>query len=135
GDELQIAQALKALLENAIKFSKTHSPNLIEVSASRQGEMLKICISDQGIGIDNKDLEIIFEDFRQGGAEKTRLYGGSGLGLTISKKVVETHGGKIWVESKRGNGTQFFLTLPLNPALIVLGELDAVRKNPMISLP
>jgi signal transduction histidine kinase len=124
GDEGQIRQLLQNLLENAVKFSDSTLGREIILRAQKQGEMLRVCISDQGIGIAEKDQEIIFEDFRQveGGVE--RSYGGTGLGLAVAKKIVELHGGRIWVESKKGEGAHFFFTLPLKPGLVQAREIQ-----------
>jgi len=127
GDEAQITQVMRCLLENAVKFSRPEVPNFIEVKASRQGDMLKFGISDKGIGIDEKNQDVIFEDFRQGDGEATRAYGGAGLGLAIAKKIVERHGGRIWVESKKGEGSQFYFTLPLKPGLITATVVEDGR--------
>jgi signal transduction histidine kinase len=72
-------------------------------------------VLDRGIGIEEKDQELIFEDFRQGDGALTRGYGGTGVGLAIAKKIVEGHGGRIWVESKKGEGSHFYCTLPVKP--------------------
>ncbi|MFO1463793.1 MAG: HAMP domain-containing sensor histidine kinase [bacterium] len=128
GDESQIRQVFSCLMENAVKFSRSDAPNLIGVKSSRHGDMLKICVYDRGIGINEKDQDLIFEDFRQADGELTRGYGGTGLGLAIAKKIIERHGGRIWVESKRGEGSQFFFTLPLKPASVDVREVDTHRE-------
>jgi len=127
GDAGQIRQVFQCLVENAVKFSHEAKPNEIGISASRHGDMLKVCVYDRGIGIEDKNQEIIFEDFRQIDGDLTRSYGGTGLGLTIAKKIVEMHGGRIWVESKKGEGAQFFFTLPLKPATVHATELETYR--------
>ncbi|MCC6272520.1 MAG: HAMP domain-containing histidine kinase [Deltaproteobacteria bacterium] len=128
GDEGQIRQVFASLVENAIKFSRLDAPNLIGVRSSRHGDMLKVCVYDHGIGIGSQDQDLIFEDFRQADGELTRSYGGTGLGLAIAKKIVERHGGRIWVESKKGEGSQFFFTLPLKPASVDAREVDTRRE-------
>ncbi len=125
GDEAQIQQVLQCLIGNAVKFSREGVSNTIAVRASRQGDMLKLGILDRGIGIEEKDQHVIFEEFRQGDGDITRAYGGTGLGLAIAKRIVEMHGGRIWVESKKGEGSQFFFTLPLKPGMVSAKELDA----------
>lgn len=128
GDEGQIRQVITSLMENALKFSEGGvQPKTIEVEANRHGDMLKVCVSDQGIGIAEEDQELIFEDFRQADGEATRVHGGTGLGLALAKKIVELHGGRIWVESKKGEGSQFYFTLPLKPGLVQAKELDTGR--------
>jgi signal transduction histidine kinase len=115
GDESQIRQLLHCLMENAVKFSREDRLNVVRILASRQGDMLKLGVLDRGIGIEEKDQELIFEDFRQGDGALTRGYGGTGVGLAIAKKIVEGHGGRIWVESKKGEGSHFYCTLPVKP--------------------
>ncbi len=127
GDEGQIRQVFRSLFENAVKFSQGKPSGVIGIQASRHGDMLKICVSDHGIGIDEKDQEIIFDEFRQADGEHTRSYGGTGLGLALAKKIVEMHGGRIWVESKKGEGAQFYFTLPLKPGLVQVTELENPR--------
>jgi len=128
GDEVQIRQVFSCLMENAVKFSRMDAPNLIGIKTSRHGDMLKVCVYDNGIGIPDRDQDVIFEDFRQGDGDLTRSYGGTGLGLAIAKKIVERHGGRIWVESKRGEGSQFYFTLPLKPASVDAREVDTNRE-------
>jgi len=128
GDEGQIREVFSCLIENAVKFSRPDAPNLIGVLTARHGDMLKVCVYDHGIGIGDRDQDLIFEDFRQADGDLTRSYGGTGLGLAIAKKIVERHGGRIWVESKKGEGSQFFFTLPLKPAMVDAREVDTHRE-------
>ncbi len=74
---------------------------------------VEIAVSDTGIGIAPKDQEAIFEEFRQVGSDEARKVEGTGLGLTLTKKFVEMHGGRIWVESEVGKGSTFRFTLPM----------------------
>jgi signal transduction histidine kinase len=74
---------------------------------------LEVSVSDTGPGIATADQESIFEEFRQAQSSTTQKKGGTGLGLAIAKKIVELHGGKIWVESDVGKGSKFSFTLPL----------------------
>lgn len=113
GDEERLRQVMKHLLDNAAKFTKQGK---ISVDAEKCGEMLKVSISDTGIGIDKDKQKSIFECFRQADSGMTRQYEGLGLGLTISKKLVELHGGRMWLASKVGKGSSFNFTLPLKPA-------------------
>jgi two-component system phosphate regulon sensor histidine kinase PhoR len=76
------------------------------------GEMLLVSVSDAGIGIPENQIERIFERFYQVDGSATRKFGGAGLGLAIVKRIVEAHGGRIWVESQLGQGSAFFFTLP-----------------------
>ena len=112
-DPLRLQQILNNLLCNAIKFT---NKGTIEFGVVLKDEtMLEFYVKDSGIGINTKDKNKIFEMFGQADASSTREHGGSGLGLTISKKLVEIMGGKIWVESIKGHGSTFFFTLPYKP--------------------
>lgn len=101
------------LISNAIKFSP--EGGVVEVSLSAPSEAeLELRVRDQGIGIAAEHHALIFEKFRQVDGSATRAYGGSGLGLAISKGLVELHGGRIWVESSKGEGATFVVRLPRN---------------------
>lgn len=112
GDEERITQVLKHLLHNAAKF--THQGKIF-VEAEKSGEMLKIKVRDTGIGIARENQTAIFEGFRQVDGSTTRAHEGLGLGLAISKKLVELHGGRFGLVSKIGKGSEFYFTLPLKP--------------------
>lgn len=111
-DSHKIKQVLLNILSNAVKFSK-HEGGTITVTTWKEGDKANISVSDTGIGIKEKDLGRLFERFEQLDAGITREYGGTGLGLTISKKLVELHGGIIAVESDYGVGSTFTITLPI----------------------
>ncbi len=112
-NERGFKQLMFNLLSNAGKF--TSAGGKITVSAKKKDDHVKICVSDTGIGIAPEDLARIFEPFLQisgGIQDKTP---GTGLGLNLCKKIVEQHGGRIWVESKGVNkGSQFYVELPLS---------------------
>lgn len=128
GDEGQIRQVFRVLLENAAKFSQAKSSSQrIIVEADKHGDMLQVSVSDEGIGLDEADQELIFEDFRQADGSHERSFGGTGLGLALARKILELHGGRIWVESKKGEGAKFFFTLPRKPALVQAEEIDTSR--------
>jgi signal transduction histidine kinase len=110
GDEQRIAQVLLNLLGNAIKFTDEGEVR-VEVTASN--ETFLVSVSDTGPGLSEADQKRIFEEFRQVDGSSTREKGGSGLGLSIAKKIVEMHGGRIWVESIPGEGSIFRFTLPV----------------------
>ncbi len=110
GDERKIKQVLLNLLSNAVKF--TPEGGRIGVKAGLADGAVEIAVSDTGIGIAPKDQEAIFEEFRQVGSDEARKVEGTGLGLTLTKKFVEMHGGRIWVESEVGKGSTFRFTLP-----------------------
>ena len=110
GDELRIRQVLTNLLDNAIKFT---AAGTVTLRAEQQEGMLHFSVKDTGIGIAQERLQAIFDPFTQADASMTRRFGGTGLGTTISKQLVELMGGKIWAESTIGEGTTFHVVLPL----------------------
>jgi len=110
GDERKIKQILLNLLSNAVKF--TSEGGRIGIRAMPVDSSVEISVSDTGIGIAPEDQATIFEEFRQVGTADAQKHEGTGLGLTLAKKFVEMHGGRIWVESEVGKGTTFTFTLP-----------------------
>ncbi len=111
-DKLRVKQVLFNLLDNAVKFSKREG-GTITVTVRKENGFAKFLVSDTGIGIKGDDMGKLFMEFEQLDTGVARKYGGTGLGLAISKKLVELHGGKIWAESKYGEGSTFAFTLPL----------------------
>ncbi|MBI1730371.1 HAMP domain-containing histidine kinase [Candidatus Acetothermia bacterium] len=109
-DETKLKQVLINLLSNALKYTKTGE---VEVSTKKRRDEVLFAIKDTGIGIPEEMYEKIFEPFTQLDSSNTREWGGIGLGLSIVKKYVEMHGGKIWLESQVGKGTTFYFTIPL----------------------
>jgi len=109
GDERRIKQVIFNLLSNAVKF--TPPGGAIDVSAARVNGEVKISVADTGPGIAPEDHDRIFEEFQQtdAGLEQRQ---GTGLGLALSKRLVELHGGRIWLESELGKGSTFVFTLP-----------------------
>jgi two-component system, NtrC family, sensor kinase len=112
GDERKIKQVLLNLLSNAVKF--TPEGGRISLKAALTDGSVEIAVTDTGIGIAPEDQAAIFEEFRQVGSDETRKQEGTGLGLTLAKKFVELHGGRIWVESEPGRGSRFTFTLPVS---------------------
>jgi signal transduction histidine kinase len=110
GDGKRITQCLVNLVGNALKFSKRGN---VAVWVEQQGDNLLYRVSDTGIGIPENELENIFGEFQQVDTAITREFSGTGLGLNITKKFVEMHGGRIWVESELGKGSTFFFLIPL----------------------
>jgi signal transduction histidine kinase len=111
GDERKIKQVLLNLLSNAVKF--TPEGGRIGIKARQADGSVEISVSDTGIGIAPEDQPKIFEEFRQVGADYAHKVEGTGLGLTLAKKFVELHGGKIWVErGRKGLYLQFYATNP-----------------------
>jgi len=112
GDERKVKQVLLNLLSNALKF--TPEGGRIDIGAGLHGEVAEVSVADTGVGIAPADQEAVFEEFRQVGAAERKAEG-TGLGLALSRKFVELHGGKIWVRSELGHGSTFTFTLPLRP--------------------
>jgi two-component system, NtrC family, sensor kinase len=119
GDERKVKQILVNLLSNAVKF--TPEGGQIKVEATLGDSAVIVSVTDTGIGIAKKDQEAIFEEFRQAGNYMHKREG-TGLGLTLTRKFVELHGGKIWVASELGKGSTFTFTLPINPHAFPLPE-------------
>jgi signal transduction histidine kinase len=113
GDERKVKQVLLNLLSNAIKF--TPEGGRVEVHAGLADGVAEISVTDTGVGIAPEDHEAVFEEFRQVGSDYAKKHEGTGLGLTLSRRFVELHGGKIWVKSQLGRGATFTFTLPVKP--------------------
>jgi len=109
GDERKVKQVLLNLLSNALKFSP--EGGRIDVSARAQDGVAEIAVTDTGVGIAPEDQEAVFEEFRQVGTADKKVEG-TGLGLALSRKFIELHGGRIWVKSAVGVGSTFTFTLP-----------------------
>jgi signal transduction histidine kinase len=112
-DERKVKQVLLNLLSNAIKF--TPEGGTVAVHATRDAEHVTVAVSDTGVGIAATDLELVFEAFRQAGNDYTKKQEGTGLGLSLARRFVELHGGRLAVESEVGRGSTFTFTLPLLP--------------------
>jgi GAF domain-containing protein/anti-sigma regulatory factor (Ser/Thr protein kinase) len=110
GDERKVKQVLLNLLSNALKF--TPEGGRIDVGARLHDHVAEVSVADTGIGIAPADQEAVFEEFRQVGAADKKAEG-TGLGLALSRKFIELHGGKIWVKSEPGRGSTFTFTLPV----------------------
>jgi signal transduction histidine kinase len=110
GDERKIRQVLLNLLSNAIKF--TPEGGRIDVHAVPRDRMVEVSVTDTGVGIAPEDQEAVFEEFRQVGTAEKKVEG-TGLGLALSRKFIELHGGKIWVKSQVGAGSTFTFTVPV----------------------
>jgi signal transduction histidine kinase/putative methionine-R-sulfoxide reductase with GAF domain len=111
GDQRKFKQILLNLLSNALKF--TPEGGRIELRGARRDEHVEISVTDTGVGIANEDQEAVFEEFRQVGDAVQRREG-TGLGLALSRKFVELHGGRMWLASELGKGSTFTFTLPIH---------------------
>ncbi|KAG0978629.1 hypothetical protein G6F57_008246 [Rhizopus arrhizus] len=113
GDPLRLRQVITNLIGNAVKFTTKGEVSLDACIVNIEGDnvVLKLCVKDTGIGIQEDKLNVIFDTFCQADGSTTREYGGTGLGLSISKSLVQLMGGDLWVESTYGEGSQFYFTL------------------------
>ncbi|GAA5865813.1 hypothetical protein JCM1840_006258 [Sporobolomyces johnsonii] len=136
GDPFRLRQVITNLVGNAIKFTQRGqvalSCRLQAADLEEKTYQLEFCISDTGIGIKPDKLNLIFDTFAQADGSTTRKYGGTGLGLTISKRLVQLMGGELWVTSQFGRGSQFYFTIQCR-----IGEwnLDQVRQKTLIPHP
>jgi signal transduction histidine kinase len=119
GDLIQLSQALYQLLDNAIKFSPDGGSVILHLSIDPGEHELQIEVEDQGIGVPPEEQKQIFDLFYQVDGTTTRRFGGTGLGLAIVQRVVQAHGGRVWVESPKksrnagpGPGSRFIIRLP-----------------------
>jgi signal transduction histidine kinase len=137
GDALQLHQLFQNLIGNSIKFHKPDEPPVVQVTArkpERGASQVEIIVEDDGIGFDEKYLDRIFDPFQR--LHGRGVYEGSGIGLSICRKIVERHGGGITAKSKPGVGAAFHVTLPVKQPSGRLGELAAERngnQNPQSS--
>jgi signal transduction histidine kinase len=111
-DDARLQQILTNLLGNAVKFTER---GRIVVRATVRDDRIEISVQDTGIGIAPEIRERIFESFEQGDGSSVRTYGGTGLGLAVTKKLVELHGGRVAVRSELGVGSTFVFDLPRGP--------------------
>ncbi len=111
-DRTRLRQVLWNIMGNAIKFTEKGS---VTLSMQTNGDMLRVAIRDTGIGIKPEDIAVVFEQFRQVDGSLNRSVGGTGLGMPITKKLIEIHGGEIGVDSVSGQGSTFWFTIPKQP--------------------
>ncbi len=109
-DQERILQAIRNLLSNALKF--TPSSGVVRVTTERKNGEIIFSVSDQGPGIPEEYRERIFDKYQQAALPEVKLYKGTGLGLAIVKKIIEAHGGKVWVEPEQERGSRFCFSLP-----------------------
>jgi light-regulated signal transduction histidine kinase (bacteriophytochrome) len=111
-DELQLGQLFQNLIGNAVKF-RSDKPPRVAIQADRDGVFWTFAVADNGIGMDMQHTERIFQMFQR--LHERGRFDGSGIGLAIAKRIVERHGGRIWVQSTPGEGSTFHFTLPAAP--------------------
>ena len=111
-DMPKMRQVIDNLLHNGVKF--TPPGGEVEIGLEHDGPQAVLTVSDTGIGIHKDQFDVIFEPFGQVAASQPKKGKGTGLGLAIAKKIVDAHGGRIWVESKPGKGSTFYVALPLS---------------------
>ena len=112
-DSSQVERVFINLISNAVKFTPTDGS--ITVRAKKENEDIQFDISDTGIGISKEDIKRLFDEFYRVDNNINQNVKGTGLGLAVAKKIVEAHGGKIWISSEEGNGTTFHFTIPIQP--------------------
>jgi signal transduction histidine kinase len=116
GDNIQVVQLFQNLISNSIKFRREKPPR-VHISTEHREKEWVISIYDNGIGIDPKHLNCIFDIFQR--AHSSAEHPGNGIGLAICKKIVENHGGRIWVESTQGKGSTFKFTIPIKDTVAI----------------
>ena len=112
-DPLRLKQVILNLLTNAVKF--TPSGGRVEANAERVGDEIRVSVKDSGLGIAESDQARIFEAFQQGRRDVSASAEGTGLGLTLCRRIVELHGGRLWVDSRLGQGSTFTFAIPETP--------------------
>ena len=127
-DQRKLKQIIFNLLSNAVKF--TPSAGKVRLSARRDGEFVEITVADSGIGIREEDIPKLFQAFTQLESVYTKGFEGTGLGLALTRQLVEMHGGRIWVKSEFGAGSSFSFTLPISQAA---GREPAASKTEAVS--
>jgi signal transduction histidine kinase/class 3 adenylate cyclase len=130
-DENRLQQILYNLVGNAIKFTDAGE---VVLSARQEGDMLSISVTDTGIGIAPEKQERIFEEFEQADGSVARIYGGTGLGLSVTRRLVELHGGTLHVESEAGKGSRFTFTLPVSRAQLRTEPVPTIGSQRLASV-
>ncbi len=115
-DPIQLVQVFQNLILNGIKFHNEEAPKIHIAAEKKESEWI-FSVQDNGIGIDPQYSERILEIFKR--LHNREKYSGTGIGLAICKKIIERHGGLIWVESELGKGSTFYFTLPINPTEVL----------------
>jgi signal transduction histidine kinase/CheY-like chemotaxis protein len=124
-DELKLKQVILNLLTNAVKF--TPHGGSVTLTARRVDQQACVSVIDTGVGIAEADRERIFEAFQRGGRAARTTTEGTGLGLTLSKRIIDLHGGRLWMESRLGAGSTFSFAIPLAPASTAFADVAPAR--------
>ena len=124
-DQRKLKQILFNLLSNAVKF--TPEGGRVNVSAVRDGNFIEITVADSGLGIKDEDIPKLFQSFTQLESVYTKKFEGTGLGLALTRQLVELHGGRIWVKSEFGTGSRFIFTIPLTPTVIKVSAANRLE--------
>ncbi|MEA3339583.1 MAG: response regulator, partial [Chloroflexota bacterium] len=127
GDTRRIRQAILNLVSNAAKFTQE---GFIRVGVEIQGDEVIISVADSGIGIPPDKIDVIFEPFTQADSSTTREAGGTGLGLSITSSFVKMHSGRLWVESEVGEGSTFYMALPIQGIPLSEEEMEEEQLGP-----
>jgi signal transduction histidine kinase len=124
-DRTRLRQVMINLVNNAMKFTEKGK---VAIRTIREGDWVLISVKDTGLGIPSELLESVFQEFTQVDTTSTRKVGGTGLGLPISRRLIDMHGGRIWAESTgvEGEGTTFFVSLPIETKVV---EPETLTKN------
>jgi signal transduction histidine kinase len=130
-DPVRVRQVLTNLLDNAVKFSD--AGGVVAIDVREQGDGVVVEVSDRGIGIEEKEHDKVFMSFYQVSGGDTRRAGGTGVGLAIAKQLVELHGGRIWLKSKLGEGSSFYVFLPRAEAANSTARRSAPPPRPGVS--
>ncbi len=131
-DRVKFKQVLYNLLSNAIKFTPENGKIVLEAGVME--DMLQVSVSDTGIGMKSDDQQKVFKEFWQADSSFARKYEGTGLGLALTKRIVEMHGGKIWFESEYGKGSIFSFSLPVKAA-VKTTEPKEIKAKPRQTIP
>ncbi|BBO15793.1 conserved hypothetical protein [Candidatus Brocadia pituitae] len=131
-DRVKFKQVLYNLLSNAIKFTPENGKIVLEAGVME--DMLQVSVSDTGIGMKSEDQQKVFKEFWQADSSFARKYEGTGLGLALTKRIVEMHGGKIWFESEYGKGSIFSFSLPVKAA-VKTTEPKEIKAKPRQTIP
>lgn len=132
-DPLRIKQVLTNLLSNAVKFTEANRSIYLDISYYFQRHCLHVSVTDQGIGISEENQRKIFQPFSQAESHTTRKFGGTGLGLTISRLLVELLGGKLELESKLDEGSRFFFSIPAKIGKTQVVEAAVAKEHQMFT--